>query len=271
MKVLGLMTCFNRKEKTLNSIRKIISENSDILFEFIVVDDASKDGTKEALEKEFSNVTVLSGNGGLYYSGGMRMAISYVKSLHREYDYILLFNDDVDFYYNSIYRLIEYKGTDDIAVGATENSKNIISYGGVRKKSSFRPAFSIFMSSHERKEYCDTFNANCVIIDFDVFCNLDNIDPVYGHSLGDYDYGLNASRMGYKICVSDFFVGRCENNPVSDNWLDTSKSRLERLKKKESIKGLPLKTWFHFVSKNFGIVPAIISTCNQYIKIVINK
>ena len=73
MKVLGLMTCFNRKEKTLNSIRKIISGNSDIVFEFIVVDDASRDGTKEALEKEFSNVTVLSGNGGLYYSGGLNI------------------------------------------------------------------------------------------------------------------------------------------------------------------------------------------------------
>lgn len=271
MKVLGLMTCFNRREKTLNSIRKIIKGNPNIEFDFVVIDDASKDGTKEALENEFSNVTVISGNGGLYYSGGMRIAISYAKDQNIEYDYAMLFNDDVDFYPNCIHQLIEYKGKDEIVVGATENSKNKLSYGGVKKKSSYRPAFDIIMSSEKKKEYCDTFNANCVIIDFEVFCQLDNIDPAYGHSLGDYDYGLNASRKGYKICVSDFFVGRCENNPVSDNWLDTRKSRLERLKQKESIKGLPAKTWFHFVKKNFGVFAALISTGYQYFKIIINK
>lgn len=49
--MLDLMTCFNRKEKTITAISNLISKNSNIEFKFVVVDDNSTDGTKAALEK----------------------------------------------------------------------------------------------------------------------------------------------------------------------------------------------------------------------------
>ena len=48
-KILGLMTCFNRKEKTITAISNLISKNPNIEFKFVVVDDNSTDGTKAAL------------------------------------------------------------------------------------------------------------------------------------------------------------------------------------------------------------------------------
>ena len=271
MKILGLMTCFNRKEKTVNSIKKLMDGNFDIDFHFIVVDDKSNDGTAEALKCFGDNVTILTGTGGLYYSGGMRMAIDYAKNKKcLEYDYVLLFNDDVDFFDSCINSTISFGYKGEIIVGATINSKGKMSYGGVKRRSTFSPAFDIVMSDKNRV-YCDTFNANCVLIPGDVFIQLDNIDPIYGHSLGDYDYGLSASKQGFKIVVTDFYVGKCENNPVSDNWLDKRKSRKERLKLKESVKGLPCKIWFHFLYKNYGIVSAIVFSISQYVKIIIKK
>ena len=47
-KVLGLATCFNRKEKTVNAIRSLVAGNSEVDFEFIIADDNSRDGTAEA-------------------------------------------------------------------------------------------------------------------------------------------------------------------------------------------------------------------------------
>lgn len=272
MKVIGIMTCFNRKSKTINSINTLIKNNPQIEFEFVIVDDSSKDGTRDELVAKFSNVTVINGNGNLFYSGGMRVGIDYVKKEKKDCDFILLFNDDVDFYKNCIQNMISYKKkADSIVVGATENDSGKLSYGGVKKISTVRPSFCILMSTPEKREYCDTFNANCVLIDKNVFMLLNNIDKVYRHSLGDYDYGLDATRNGYKICVTDFFVGHCNNNPVSDNWLDKEKSRTERLKKKESIKGLPTKIWFHFVNKNFNFVSAIIYSVIPYIRIMVKK
>ena len=66
IKVLGLMTCFNRKEKTVRALNNLIKGNPEIEFHFIVADDASTDGTADALKK-FDSVTVLSGNSTLFY------------------------------------------------------------------------------------------------------------------------------------------------------------------------------------------------------------
>lgn len=267
MKILGIMTCFNRKEKTVNSIQQLINGNPKHQFQFIVVDDNSKDGTAEALSI-FENVTLIKGNGNLYYSGGMRKGILYAKANKITSDYILLFNDDVDFYAGIIDRMYAFaENSKEIIVGATEAQDGSMSYGGVKKKSNFKPAFDVVMSK-DKKIFCDTFCANCVLIPYTVFSILGNIDNHFGHSMGDYDYGLVATENGYKISVTDFYVGQCDNNPVSANWLDKTKTRKERLRLKESPKGLPGKTWFYFVKKHYGVLSATIYSITQYLKIL---
>ena len=270
MRVVGIMTCFNRKTKTINSIKRLIDGNSDVNFEFIVVDDNSSDGTAQSLST-FENVTVLKGDGQLYYSGGMHKGIGYVKDRNIFCDYILFFNDDVDFYDGIIHRMISYADvSNEIIVGATESIKGKISYGGVQKSSNFKPAFNIVMSN-ETKKYCDTFCANCVLIPYGTFKILNNMDNKFKHSLGDYDYGLTASENGIPISVTNFFVGSCQNNPVSANWLDNTKSRKERLLLKESPKGLPREVWFYFVKKHYGVLSAIIFSTTQYLKILLGR
>ena len=76
--VLGIATCFNRREKTLTSLSRLMEGNPSIRFDFIITDDGSTDGTAQALEN-MENVTVLTGSGSLYYSGGMRLAIDCAK------------------------------------------------------------------------------------------------------------------------------------------------------------------------------------------------
>jgi GT2 family glycosyltransferase len=125
--------------------------------------------------------------------------------------------------------------------------------------------------SGEQRIFCDTFNANCVLIPFNVFQKLPNIDKKYTHSLGDFDYGLEAGRRGVPIVVSDFFVGKCNDNPSSGTWRDVTLSRRERLKKKESPKGLPRREWFYFVRKHFGFLSACISSMTPYVRILIGK
>ena len=42
-KVLALMTCYNRKEKTKKAITSLIAGNRNVEFEFIIVDDNISD------------------------------------------------------------------------------------------------------------------------------------------------------------------------------------------------------------------------------------
>lgn len=269
IKVLGLMTCYNRKEKTVRALNNLIRGNSKVSFSFMVADDGSTDGTFHELQK-IPNVTVLRGNGNLFYSGGMRLAIGEAKKIKETYDYCLLFNDDVDFRESAIEELCD-KDSSVIWVGPTSDEKGELSYGGVVQTSKWRPKTQIVMADSQDGRECDTFNANCVLIPWEIFTSLDNIDAVYTHSMGDFDYGFSAKRKGYVIKVSDTFVGQCPDNPVSVSWRNTELSRKERIRKKESPKGLPAKEWFHYLKKNYHVFTAIVYSAIPYFRIILKK
>ena len=121
------------------------------------------------------------------------------------------------------------------------------------------------------KIVCDTFNCNCVLLPDGVIRKVGNFDPMYRHSLADLDYGFKIRRAGYKIFISESYVGVCNRNSSKNSWRDTSLTRLERIRKKESIKGSPFKQWFYFMNKNFGFLTAVRYSISPYIRIVLGK
>ena len=57
-----------------------------------MLDDASTDGTSEAIAEQFPEITVLHGDGKQYWNGGMRRAFG--AAIAQDYDYYLWMNDD---------------------------------------------------------------------------------------------------------------------------------------------------------------------------------
>jgi len=102
-----LLTCFNRKEKTLSCLESIYAQSNKEGFTLKVylVDDGSTDGTSEAVKKNFPQVNVIKGDGTLFWNGGMRVAFS--KAMENEHDYYLWLNDDTFIYPDSLKILIE--------------------------------------------------------------------------------------------------------------------------------------------------------------------
>lgn len=270
MRITVLLTCFNRKEKTVACIKSLAEGNKDYDFEFIVVDDGSKDGTIDAvgaLENKIPNAEIVTekGDGSLFYSGGMRRAMDIAKE-RPESDYYVLANDDVVFDKGVFDRILGKSVK--VIVGAMRDSQGKCSYGGIRYVKGIHYT-TVKPSDSDRS--CDTFNANFVVIPKEVFLTVPTMDENYRHSLGDFDYGLSIKRAGFCIEVSDFFVGVCNNNPSSGTWRDRSLTRTERIKKKESIKGAPAKQWFYFLKKNFGIGYAIVYSVTPYLRIILGK
>lgn len=272
-KVAVLMTCYNRAEATVKCIRSLYDNNKNIDFRFVVTDDNSSDDTRERLSELPCKIRMLSGNGNLFWNGGMRMSMSFALEYVDRLDYVLLVNDDVDFFNESIEKLIQrIEDTNaDVVVGATCDPNGRMSYGGVKKTSKFFAKFDLMNPLETASEQCDTFNCNCVLMKADAFKTAGNLDSKYTHSMGDYDYGMTIRRLGMTVLSSLDYVGQCSDNDVKGSWRDSSLPRFKRLKLKEGAKGLPFSDWFHFVNKNYGFPSAVYHSVTPYIRILIGK
>lgn len=272
--VTVIFTCFNRKEKTITCIRTLTELNPNIRFQFIIVDDASTDGTVEAINSLKINTVIIKGSGSLYWCGGMRAGIAeYLKSDPPNNDYCLLVNDDVKFKDRSIEAMFDRLDdrNDVVVVGATCNEQGVFTYGLRCKEKWYKRNIIKSIEPSKTEIIGETCNANCILIPNVILKKVGNMDSAYTHSLGDYDFGFDITRHGYKLISSEDYVGYCSGNPVKGTWLDNHLSRKERLQKKESPKGNPAREWWHFLYKNYGVISAIGYSIIPYIKILIGK
>jgi len=268
-KIIVILTCHNRQNMTVKCIEKLYC-NKTVEASFIVVDDSSTDGTAEAigkLQNSGMDIKLILGSGALFWSGGMRSGIKYAKE-NTTADYYLLVNDDVDFREYSLDKIMEQVSDEFVFVGATCNQRHQLTYGGIKYN---HKGIEYTMAGPEYKGSCDTFNANCVVIPRNIFNNVENIDPYYIHSLGDFDYGLSVSRSGYQIKMLPEYVGFCEDNTTKGTWHDTTLSLVKRWNMKESVKGDPFRQWFYFLNKNFGLSQALLHGFTPYIRIILRK
>lgn len=273
MQITVILTCFNRKNKTIKCIKSLAEGNKEYSLRFVVVDDNSSDGTREDLKNLDENIKLLEGTGNLFWSGGMRKGIEWMFENASDTEYVLLVNDDVDFRSHILLPMIK-KSIDNnnaVIVGATCNSQGRYTYGGMKLAGAKSRGVYRHVSLDEANVPCDLFNCNCVLLKYEIMKKMGNFDSVYVHGLADLDYGLRLSRAGILILSSDEYVGICEKNTAEGTWQDLSLSRLERLKRKESVKGAPIKPWFYYLLKNFGVLAAIRYTISSYVRILLQK
>ena len=255
-----LLTCYNRKEKTVNCLKALKNSAGLINSKIYLVDDGSKDDTSEAVAQGFSDVEILKGDGSLFWSGGMRLAFS--QAMRHEFRWYLWLNDDTLLFDDGVSRLlraaeeIESLGkTDVIVVGAIQDPMTKeYTYGGVQSASRWHPGkFKMVLPSNEPVS-CDTFHGNCVLISNKAALRVGNLDPIFIHAMADFDYGLRAKKKGIGIYLVPGFVGTCSRNNNTNTWTDTGAPFNIRWKHLLSIKGLPPKIWLKYCLRHGGVV-----------------
>jgi len=310
MKIAFLFTCYNRIEKTKNCVDSVMravefcnkkikgTEQKDdttkdcedsedrsglVEAEWYITDAGSVDGTVDMLNGLLveSKLHMRVENSDTFYSQGMRKSMEMLKAGYERMDskevpdYVCLINDDVVFYEDFLYRILM---RDAVIIGATDDGDKQ-SYGGVRY---IRPISSVnhfiprsvryeMVKTDDSNRRCDTFNANCVIVPYEVFAENELMDQHFVHGLGDFDYGLSLTRKGIDLISTDFFVGKCSNNSKDGTWMDTSLPRRERISRLNSKKGTPTKQWFYFLKKNFGFATAVVHSISPYVRIMLGK
>jgi GT2 family glycosyltransferase len=249
MTIAVILTCFNRREKTLEFLLTL--EKQSLLNTFslntVLVDDNSTDGTETAAREKFPHIQTLKGTGALFWCGGMRAA--WREAASRDPDYYFLANDDTLLDEDALLSLLEIAQNPNdriIAVGAIRDPiSGEPTYGGIRRKTG-----RIIPTGNLEK--CDTFNANAVLIPRAVYEEIGVFHDIYTHGMGDYDYGFQASRRGIQIIQSARTIGTCSRNSLIGTWRDSSLPRSHRLRLLQSPKGLPFKEWVTYNRRNAG-------------------
>lgn len=259
--IITILTSHNRRELTLACLRRLeaTARHAGIRLTAVLVDDASQDGTPEAVAAEFDWVTILRGNGNLYWNYGMHIAFD--EALRQGADAYLWLNDDTHLLEDAMSRLLftrkalERKLKNPVVLVGTTADKvtGEITYGGcVARSRLFRFSYRTVWDALASKE-CDVMNGNCVLIPDSVARQVGNIDPFFEHAMGDTDYALRLRKSGFRLFVAPGIMGHCSPNPVSGTFVDASLPLRQRWKLIMHRKGLPPRSWLHFIRRHGGL------------------
>lgn len=205
-----LITCHNRREKTLRCLEslRVARERADVQVDVFLVDDGSTDGTGQAVKEFFalhsnSNLTLqlIQGTGDLFWAKGMALAwseaLKFESANHSttttfNYNYFLWLNDDVILFEDALSILMEDASRRfGIVVGSCCHSDD-----------------------HQRLTYGILgrwFNGNVVLIPAEIASAVGIISSDYSHARADNDYAERVRRAGFSFFASSRFVGTCRN------------------------------------------------------------
>lgn len=221
-RVAAVMAAYNRRDLTLACLRSLQAQRiPGVALDAYVLDDASTDGTAEAIAREFPAVTVLRGDGQLYWNGGMRTAFG--AAIERDYDHYLWMNDDTELDEGALALLLDTErrlradGERAVIVaGSTRHpSTGELTYGGLVRTSRWRRLHWELVEPGERPLPVETINGNTALISRAVVERIGNIDPAFVQQMGDHDYGLRARAAGCSVWIAPGTVGTCASNPAS--------------------------------------------------------
>lgn len=259
-RVAALLTCFNRREKTLNALEAIQSQQEACprKLTVILVDDGSTDGTAEAVASVHPKVHIMRGDGSLFWNGGMRVA--FAEAMRSDFDYYLWLNDDTRLFDGALDRLLgtaqrlEREGRTAIVVGSTcDPVRESWTYGGFRRRLSWRGVQILSVQPlPDELQPCDTMNGNCTLIPRAITRKVGNLDAAFQHSIGDFDYGFRTRAAGFEICIVPGYVGCCARNSGIGTWRDNGAAFSKRWRHLMSPKGLPFREWLIYTYRHCG-------------------
>jgi GT2 family glycosyltransferase len=251
-----LITCHNRKNKTLECLRLLFLQNgldTDFYIKVFLVDDASTDGTSEAIVTLFPEVRIIQGTGNLFWNRGMHLAGKVAREESNP-DFYLWLNDDTFLFPDAIIQGLNSMQNQSINIicGSTCDSIGNFTYGGYSKK-------GIKLKPNNYIQDCYYCNGNFLLIQSETINLIGFNDPIFSHSLGDFDYTHRAKKAGIKLSVMPEYAGVCNLNESIPKWLNKNHNLLQRIKfLYEPLSGCIPNEFFIYSYRKSGLTLAIL-------------
>jgi len=253
-RIAVLIASYNRRDTTLRAVSAVRAAGSTADLQIVLLDDGSTDGTAAAVAATDPEAIILHCDGNAFWNGGLYRAWRHALGL--DVDAFLWLNDDVALDADALRRLVtsyhELATTNRderfILVGATRNAEGAVTYSGKRYRA-YPFAFQLDFVPPDKEELraIDAFNGNIVLVPRAVVDEIGINDPLFRHGLGDYEYGLRASRRGVAVLLMPGTLGVCEANARSRGKAFGGRdlSLREQWRLVNTPKGLPFRDWWH--------------------------
>lgn len=94
---------YNTRDVTLEALRSVVRETQDLRYEVIVLDNASSDGSAEAIGREFPQINLIASQDNLGFGQGNNVAAKHARG-----DFLLLLNPDTFVLDQAIDRIVAF-------------------------------------------------------------------------------------------------------------------------------------------------------------------
>jgi GT2 family glycosyltransferase len=261
-----LITCHNRKNKTLECLRLLFLQsglNNDFSIKVFLVDDASTDGTSEVIVTSFPEVRIIQGTGNLFWNRGMHLAWQVARK-ESSPDFYLWLNDDTYLFEDAIQQSLAcIKAPLDIVCGSTCDENGLITYGGYSRKNKLINPNGVIQNC----EYC---NGNFILISAEVVALIGINDNRFSHGIGDFDYTVRAKKSRCNLSVAPKFVGTCSPNSSVPAWRNANFNMFQRLRYLYMpLSGCIPHEYFFYSKRKSGIFMAIIHYLTIHLRAIL--
>jgi len=224
-RVAVFITSFNRRDTTLRFLESLLKEASSSIhvFSIYLMDDSSPDGTGEAVLRKYRDVNVICGDGKLYWVGGVRLILQTIGEDLKNYDAILLINDDIVLIPGSLDSLIQYGFSENAIIGGTVVAQNreIESSGSLLGKICKPRPRMLIANGHLQK--CELMPGHIMLIPMEIYEDLNGFDKTLPYRFLDLEFTHRASKSGKSVLLAPDVVAITDE--VHDYYKETSSMR----------------------------------------------
>jgi len=216
MKIFIAIPVFNRLQQTRECVGSL--EQSEFRdFEIVICDDGSTDGTSEYLAEHHPAVTVLQGDGQLWWTGGINRCLEYILPLAADDDLVLTLNNDVVVgreYLGEM--LVAHRKRPDALIGSLvvfkddpgriETAEAVHNWATAKKGYANRFGEPV-TDRHQGLKPVPKLCGKGVLIPVGVFREIGLYDQrAFPHYAADEDFSMRAAEAGYEVLLN--FDGR---------------------------------------------------------------
>ncbi|MEX2400237.1 MAG: glycosyltransferase family 2 protein [Rhodothermales bacterium] len=177
----------------------------------VIVDDGSTDGTSDMIRKEYPEVTLLTGDGSLWWSGGTNLGLNHLLTEAEDDDYVLIINDDLEIEPSYVQRLTDFaRRHPDALIGSVvvDIEKPDTVWDGGRLTNWITAKHRVMNQGRSLSSFPDSayfevsqLTGRGTLIPVSVFRKVGLYDDVHFRHRGDTEFPVRASRQGYRLLV----------------------------------------------------------------------